>query len=243
MPSPRAEWVRARTAERQYAAKLRKVARHIADLIQGFDPVLDYQKIQDALYRYAEILGPWAASVATRMTTEVAARNRKSWWNISQEISRNLHQEIDTAPTGAAIQDLIRSQVDLITSMPKDAASRVQKLALQGFVSGERPASLVEEIMRTGKVVRSRAELIAQTETSRAMTTITQVRAEHVGSTQYVWRSVHDNHVRPLHRELDGQVFAWASPPVADARTGARAHPGCIYRCRCFAEPIIPGID
>src|SRR5438105_4549972 len=107
--------MRARNAERSYGAKLRKVARHIADIINGFDPY-DWVAIRTALEKYSEIIGPWAASAGRAMVAEIAARDRRAWWAASKEIARNLHLEIDTMPTGLAMRTAVESQVGLIKS-------------------------------------------------------------------------------------------------------------------------------
>ena len=44
----------------------------------------------------------------------------------------------------------------------------------------------------------------------------------------YVWRTVHDNHVRADHAARDGMVRAWADFP----------DPGDDFNCRCWAEPM-----
>lgn len=48
----------------------------------------------------------------------------------------------------------------------------------------------------------------------------------------YIWRSQGDDRVRAAHRENNGQVFAWSSPPPG-------GHPGQDWNCRCVAEPVI----
>jgi SPP1 gp7 family putative phage head morphogenesis protein len=233
----RSEWTRARRAETSYGAKLRKVARHIADIISGFDP-FDFVAIRRALDHYAELITPWAASVGRSMFAEVASRDRKAWWAASRDISRNLHHEVDRMPTGEVMRHTVESQVGLIKSMPLEAAQRVQKLALEASISGTRPESLVNEIRRTGAVTRARANVIARTEVGRATTALTASRAQFVGSTHFVWRTMKDSVVRESHRVLEGKSFAWDDPPECDP--GIWALPGSSPNCRCFAEPVIP---
>jgi SPP1 gp7 family putative phage head morphogenesis protein len=173
------------------------------------------------------------------MIAEVNARDKRAWAAASRKIGEGLRREIDATPVGEVIRARLAEQVDLITSLPREAAERVHLLALERISNGERAASLADEIMRTGEVTRSRANLIARTETSRTATELTRARALSVGSTHYVWKTVGDSDVRPDHKKLNGRVFAWDDPPIADARSGARAHPGSIYNCRCWASPII----
>lgn len=238
---------RARSAERWYAVQLRKVARQIDDLVRGqfgedTDPAEVTPRIVETLQRYASTLTSWAGSVADRMILDVDRLDRQEWMSRSEEIGRGLMDEILHAPTGEAFRGIQARQVALIRSLPTDAAERVQKLAMEAVVGGTRAKDVAAEIMRTGEVTKSRANLIARTEVSRAQTSLTQARAQFVGSTTYVWKTVGDSDVRPDHKRLNGKVFAWNDPPVADTRTGATAAPGCIYNCRCYAAPIIEGV-
>lgn len=44
----------------------------------------------------------------------------------------------------------------------------------------------------------------------------------------YIWRTVHDEHVRADHAAKDGMIRAWADFP----------DPGDDFNCRCWAEPL-----
>lgn len=236
-------FVQARKVEAHYAAQLRKIARAIGDLVSGSSPqtIMDYHVLADRLRRYSELITPWASSVATRMLADVEREDRRAWRARSAEMGRRLQIEIETAPTGEALRRLLADQVGLITSLPTEAAQRVHELTLSGMVAGRRPAQLAEEIMRTGEVTRSRATLIARTEVARTATTLTSVRAQHIGSTEFIWRTVGDSDVRPSHKRLNGRAFRWDTPPECDP--GHHALPGCIWNCRCHAEPIIADWD
>lgn len=235
------EFARARLAERFYAQSLRKIARHIGDLVGVFDPAnfAEMPRVRSLLDKYALTLAPWAYATATRMITEVAAREGKAWRRVAQAMGLQIHQELRSARFDDMVRKLRDEQVRLITSLPTEAAERVHTLALEGLESGTRAKEIAAEIMRTGEVTKGRATLIARTEVGRTTTMLTQVRAEGVGSTHYQWLSARDSDVRPLHKKLDGKIFAWNDPPIADP-SGVRAHPGCIWNCRCVALPIIP---
>lgn len=237
----RSAYLRARKVETRYAALLRKVARHIGDLIMAFDghDLNRLGPLQTALQRYAMALRPWAESVANRMVTEIAARDRKGWRDASEEIGKGVSQLMQEAPVGDTIRTLMADQVDLITSLPRDAAQRVHNLVMEGLSDSTRASEISKRIMETGEVTKSRANLIARTETGRIQTTLTQVRAEHVGSTHFIWRTIGDSDVRPSHKRLNGKVFEWRNPPICDD-PDHRALPGCIWNCRCYAEPVIP---
>lgn len=234
------EFIKARKAEVAFARQLRKVAKHVGDLVNGFDPddPIGMAHVQDALRRYADILKPWATAVSGRMIAEVAARDRIAWAKASAHMGRALRTEIETAPTGQAMRAMLDLQVRLITSLPLEAAERVHDLTLQGIAEGARSKELAAKIFETGNVTKARANTIARTETARTAATLTQVRAQHVGSTDFIWRTAEDSDVRPSHRALNGKTFRWDQPPECDP--GINALPGCVFNCRCYAEPVIP---
>jgi SPP1 gp7 family putative phage head morphogenesis protein len=232
--------IRARKAERLYATQLRKVARHVGDIARGLWAAEDPQaaaKIDEALRRYAYTLGDWAKAVGLRMVAEVNRRDANAWFDIAKEIGLGLRQELETTPTGRAAQEALDRQIELITSLPTEAAQRVRDLATERYTTGGRADSIAKEILRTGDVTRSRANTIARTEVSRTALEFTKARAEHVGSVSYIWRTSDDEAVRKSHAKMNGKVVRWDEPPTLD---GLKGHAGGLPNCRCWAEPIIP---
>lgn len=232
-------FVQARKVERYYSAQLRKIARHIGELVNASAPsdLLQAAALGDRLRRYADLIGPWAKSVAERMLADVSRRDRQAWKARSLEIGTQLRREIETAPTGEVMRGLLAEQVSLIKSLPIEAAERVHKLTLEGITNSTRASEIASEIMRTGEVTKSRANLIARTEVGRTATALTQARAQYVGSEGYVWRTAHDGDVRPSHRAMDGKFVRWDRPPTLDGLTG---HAGALPNCRCTALPVVP---
>jgi SPP1 gp7 family putative phage head morphogenesis protein len=230
---------RARRVEVQYATRLRKIADHVGEIINGFDVESPdgLAKLTGALERYAVVIAPWAEAVGARMLAEVNRSDAKAWEKLSSQMSRSLQREIRDAPTGARMRVLLADQVKLITSLPTEAAQRVQGLTQEALTTGRRAEDIAKEIARSGEVTKSRATLIARTEVSRSATTLSQVRAQAIGSTHFVWRTSHDSDVRPSHRALDGKSFRWDDPPECDP--GHHALPGCIWNCRCLALPQV----
>lgn len=211
----------------------------MGQLIAGFEPgdIDAFPSLNELLERYAEALRPWATRAAAKMLGDVDARDRESWRKLGNELSAGLRQEILSAPTGATLRELLATQVDLITSIPREAAQRVHELTLKGLEDSTRAREYVEEIKRSGEVAQSRAVLIARTEVSRTASALTQARAQHVGSEGYIWRTAGDGDVRESHNKMRGKFVAWNAPPTLDKLTG---HAGCLPNCRCYPEPVIP---
>jgi SPP1 gp7 family putative phage head morphogenesis protein len=237
----RARFARARRAEFGYARLLRGIAFHIDRLVKGFDYEDDdaVSELERVLYDYADAIEPWARSVGRRMIEEVAARDARAWFEAGREINRSLRAEIASAPIGVIFHQALADQVNLIQSLPLDAATRVQTLATNAYIGGKRAVDVVDEIMKTGDIARHRATTIARTEVSRVATELTATRAKYIGSEGAIWRTSKDKDVRKEHRHLEGKYFKWTEPPVA-GHNNERYLPGAGPNCRCYPEVIIP---
>jgi len=237
----KAAFEKVRIAETRYSMRLRSLARHVGEIVAAFDPddPEAVRKMRDVLDAYAHAIQPWARSVARFMLADVSRRDEQAWKETTKRMSLGVREELRRADTGRAAHQLMQEQVDLITSIPREAADRVHALAMEGLVSAARFTEVRNDLLRTTHVTVSRANLIARTEVGRAATTFQQARAEAVGSEEYVWRSAEDSDVRPLHRKLNGHTYRWDDPPVS-GENEERSHPGAIYNCRCYAEPILP---
>ena len=230
-----------RNAERHYGAQLRKVAAQVgrlADTTAGDpDDPATVARLTAILRRYAQDIRPWARTAAAAMLADVNRRDERAWLRLSNLMGSELEHEIRNAPTGAKMLQLLEEQVDLITSIPLDAAQRVHKLATQNLVSGTRADQIARAIQSSAHVSRGRANLIARTEVGRASGALTQARAEYVGSPGYFWMSLGDVDVRPEHKKLNGTFHRWDKPPYAGS--GMHYHAGMGPNCRCFPQPVI----
>lgn len=231
---------RARRAEKQYATQLRKIARHVGDIINGFPPDNPeaVPSIETILRQYADVLGGWATRTAATMLADVSARDAQTWMELSGEISKALRDEIRNAPTGELMREMLAEQVTLIKSLPLEAAQRVHDLTLKGIEDGTRAKEIAKEIARSGEVSMNRANLIARTEVARTASKLTEARATHIGSEGYIWRTSKDSDVRHSHKEMEGKYVRWDTPPKLS--DGTVTHAGQIYNCRCYPEPVIP---
>lgn len=171
------------------------------------------------------------------MVTEVARRDERSWFAQADRMGRALRDEIASAPIGEVMREQQAEQVRLITSLPTEAAQRVGEMTREGIAKGWRADQISAEIMKTGEVTKSRADLIARTEVGRTSTLLTQARAEHVGSEGYKWITAGDSDVRASHKAMNGKFVQWDSPPTLDGLTG---HAGALPNCRCYCEPVLP---
>jgi SPP1 gp7 family putative phage head morphogenesis protein len=237
----RLRWRHVRQTESYFARQLRKVSEQVGHLVKGMAPdgvIQNQHDLQMALRQYAVVIRPWASIVAERMQADVMLRDEKAWLETAHSLGRELRRELAESPAGMLARQHLADQVNLITSLPLDAAKRVHELTLEGIINSTRAAEIRDMILSSGSVNTSRANLIARTEVARTASLVTQSRAEHLGSPGYIWRSVGDSDVRKLHQKLNGTFHRWAEPPISGER-GERAHAGQIYNCRCYPEPVL----
>jgi len=251
-----------RNAEAEYARKLRRLAQFVMQTAQTMfgaaGPAVEdvtglFIPWANMMNGYSDVIQPWAKTVALKMLHDVALRDMRAWRERSQEISWNLEDTVRNAPIGLLMQQRLDDQIKLITSIPRDIAEEVHQMALTTLYSGQRLGNISELIQKKANTTLGRANLIARTEVARTTTELTRTRAEYVGSDGYIWRTAHDEDVRPSvflspqararfigsHRALEGKFIKWSEPPVSGQR-GERAHAGQIYNCRCVPEVVIP---
>lgn len=232
-------WERARRPDVTFGRALVRVARIVGQIVRQFGE--HHEMAVRALQDYARLIQPWAQSQSRQMVQVAAQRDAAAWRQHSEDIGTQLRQDVyGGSAIGQRVQELVSEGADLITSLPWQAAERVTKLSLEAAVDGARYDELQREIMRSGEVTESRARLIARTEVGRAASSITQARAERIGSKGYIWRTARDSDVRPSHRAMQGQFVAWDDPPTLDGLTG---HAGALPNCRCYSEPVLPEED
>ena len=118
-----------------------------------------------------------------------------------------------------------RAHASLIARMEKMLADKPfdQNLLMQ---------TLHDEYKSTGYNLRR----ITRDQTSKAIGNLTEIRQRQMGVAQYQWLTSQDERVRPSHRDLSDQVFAWDDPPP-------EGHPGQPIQCRCNASPILTEAD
>lgn len=185
------------------------------------------------------MIDEWAEMVGRRMFSQVEEEEWKQWRSVSEEISAGLRDVVGNTPVGHVAQDIVYRQIQLMKSLPLEAADRVrdiQSRAIEAVIRGERPDELYKMIMQSGEVAASRARMIARTEIGRATGALTQARALAVGSEGYWWRTKGSS-TRPSHKKMKDVFVRWDNPPTLDGMTG---HAGCLPNCECWQEVQIP---
>jgi SPP1 gp7 family putative phage head morphogenesis protein len=132
----------------------------------------------------------------------------------------------------AAIEDFTRENISLVSDVPDQLLSNLEKMISRDLADGVRFEELAVNIEKQFDIAKSRAEMIAMDQVQKFQGDLNRVRQQDLGISKYVWNSLGDETVRPEHAERDGKTFSWSSPPWD-------GHPGEPINCRCWAEPVL----
>lgn len=110
----------------------------------------------------------------------------------------------------------------------------VGKLAIEGKSIKTIEDYLIKEFGSSQK----KARFLARNESAIASTSYLAAKYKAEGFTHYKWITNIDGRERPLHHDLNGQIFSFDNPPIIDERTGEKGLPSQTYNCRCTLAPI-----
>lgn len=128
--------------------------------------------------------------------------------------------------------------LNIVNWQPEETA-RLRDMIEKNVLSGYNRNELISMIQSEYEVSKNKAKFWARNETSLLTAKIRDTRYQDAGIKKYKWSSSQDVRVRDWHKELNGKVFLYSSPPVIDRKTGQRGNPGETYNCRCTAIPLL----
>jgi len=130
----------------------------------------------------------------------------------------------------------VKTNTDLIKTLPTKFHPELEGIVRRGVTNGTSVKDLTKQIRDRYGNTEYRAKLIAQDQINKGNADLTRYRLQQVGVTEYIWRSVQDNRVRPEHQEYNGNQYAFNKPPP-------EGNPGQPVRCRCRAEAVWDDIN
>lgn len=186
-------------------------------------------------------------SEALKKPEEEAIFSAENISNLIQVFNYNQFQKINRSVFGIDIfidQPWLQDQLalftsqnsQLIVSLKEEELSRVSGIVERGLQEGSRFETISEEIEKSFGITARRAKLIARDQTTKLNASLTKLRQQELGVTEYEWQTAQDERVRPSHKANNGKIFQWDNPPK---ETG---NPGNDVNCRCVAIPILTGV-
>ena len=241
-------WEARKHIEAKYKTALRKLGRFLIGLISDDDSYEDIQKkLSDV--QSSNPFNRWAQSLAHTFVTNTLEENARTWRQAAQmsgqgeTIRRSLETELQ-GPVGRRVNELIEQNAQYIKSVPEDVRADLTKHVETQAYRGSRTAYKTEDFKKlVGEMSNNHAKLISRTETSKAMSALTQARAEYTGHDWYIWHTSEDVRVRDSHKKMDKVLCRFSDPPAPEELVGEKSNghysPGNIFNCRCYAAPVI----
>lgn len=146
-----------------------------------------------------------------------------------------------------ALDEWTKTDLRLIKNLSDEYINRIETSVLDAVQTGRRPEDLLVDILRTNKSLGvDRARLIAEDQTGKLLGQINKSRSQAIGLNRYKWMTVHDNRVRPTHRNADGKIGdfdnsgVWwvGGKQVPRGSDEPVSHPGQEIRCRCSSSAV-----
>ncbi|MBZ9633063.1 phage minor head protein [Clostridium sp. FP1] len=242
------DWQQNKQIELKYRRSLQRVNKKIMDAIKGLQTV---EQINSALHKVynSGMFQILANSIANRFVTSANIIDAKTWRDAaragskSKKIYEALQKTLNTN-IGRTVDRQILKNANLIKTLPLTLSKELTKFISTKTYEGIRASEIAETL--EGKIFQythARANTIARTESSKAMTALTEARSKDVGVNWYVWKSASDQRVRNAHKHMQGVLVRFDDPPSPEALVGEKDvgnyNAGNIYNCRCFPRPLI----
>lgn len=241
--------------EVEYAGQLTYIANNLGRLAREYQEGNEDSALEiiAKMQHYSEKISDWADNVSSKLVFNLNKNSIQNWKKHTGTMSEKMRRELLSAPVDKQLQKYQNDQIDLIKSLPKEAAERIHKLVYGNLYSGEsRAKALADEIMKTENVSQSKARLIARTEVARITTGLVTVRAKNAGLGWYVWNSTTDVRTRLSHKLMDKVVCRWDDSPNPErlfqgkssdgekvGKSYGNYNAGETFNCRCFCAPLI----
>ncbi|WP_105326119.1 phage minor head protein [Acidaminococcus provencensis] len=235
-----------RVVEKRYQAAIKGIVRRMRRKLETASTPTQAITMLREMAR-SPTMDAAARMAAMAMATQVMQNGYRTWREAAAagskgtEIYYALTKELNKSN---AFREIIDRNAELIKSVPADATQALARAMAEGYEAGVRPEDLKADIMnRFSDLTEAKARLIARTETSKAATALTRVRAQRIGAEWYVWRTSEDARVRSSHAHMDGVLVNWSDPPSPEKLIGMKDygsyHAGEFPNCRCYAEPLL----
>lgn len=237
-----------RKSEVQYRAQLlslvatlqKQAMRELSPMLKQFEPEYAKDGLIDSLKAAFGRLTAMSSGIFTWASKQANTVAASVLSDVDSRLTGAIKDSLRVDITGmlnkegtikTAMQTAVKSNIDLITSIPVQYLEKVEGVIVKGMSEGLRHEALIDEIKRIGGVTESRAKLIARDQIGKLNSDFNRVRQIDLGIEEYRWMTANDERVRDEHADLDGETFRWD-----DAPTGG--HPGEAVQCRCVAIPL-----
>ena len=193
--------------------------------------------------KFESIFGGVAKGVAQKMLVKEAKVSQHTTKRRLKDISGSaaiLKGTLIPSSMKEAATAALQENINLIKSIPEKYMEQINGSVMRSLQVGGDQERLVQELKKYEGMTQRRAENIAADQTRKTYNTINRIRWKERGVKKFEWiHSGGGQTPRPLHVQLDGQIFDIDDPPVIDNDTGEKGFPGQLPNCGCTMAAVI----
>ncbi len=237
-------------AEADYLAALRVILRGLnkavaLDIVPVAQREIEAARritrdVDEGLFEQLAMLGRALAATATQtvvriLTLESSRHTQKFLATAKRALGIDLALVVRQEDLAGYLENAALRSASLIKGLTDDTIRRVSQTVINSVLNGIPAKDLKRKLGEDFGFADSRAKLIARDQTAKVNSDLNRIRHTQAGITHYVWRTSHDERVRPRHKQLDGITYEYGK------ETGAEQGlpPGQPIQCRCIAQAIV----
>lgn len=230
-----------------------ELSRELTKLDSIIDDVIS--DLDSALLLIDQLLFPSqqrAIASSAFFALEIAGFNRMQYKkNVNSVLGIDIF--VDEPWLEPQLELFANQNAQLIKNMTDNEIERVSGIIQRGMQEGSSYESITNNIEKSFGITRRHAKLIARDQTSKLNGSLTKLRQQNAGISEYVWETSEDERVRTDHRALQGKLCRWDDPTVYfnyssnkwEKRSkigGTLVHPSVDVNCRCQPSGRYQGI-
>lgn len=165
----------------------------------------------------------------------VEAWQRRRWVGVVKGATRlDIEPILAQGDVRALVEAQTKTNVGLIKGLATDIETKINTDVWQAYKDGLDGRALGKQLRESYNFAPARARLIAYDQLGKYSGALDKVRHTQAGLSEYIWATVGDDRVRPLHRAVNGKRFEYGKPPATIGE-----EPGQPIRCRCKAKAVL----
>lgn len=202
--------------------------------------------VQSLEKRFNALFAKRAPRIAEQMADGATAASKTALHSSLAKMTGglSLKTSLMTPQLRAVYKAQVAANVGLIKTIAAEYLKSVEGAVMRSITTGRGLQDLVPALEQYEGYTHRKARNVALDQTRKTYNAINRGRMTAIGIKRFQW--VHSGggaEPRPLHVDMDGEIFSFDNPPIIDERTGERGIPGQAVNCKCTMIPVFDFSD
>ena len=165
------------------------------------------------------------------MRTALRWHERKWAEKVRSGVGVDVYPFIDRTKSLARINSIQEAAASLIRDISEQARKDVSGIIWRGITEQRNRRDVAKDIQERLGIARKRANLIANDQSQKLNSALSDIRAEEAGLDTYIWRHSGKKNYREHHKARDGKRYKRGEP--------AGDQPGWAIYCGCHQQWVV----